>query len=290
MNIGKMIDASCDTTSYIDAMIKEEITHVGRYYNNGNSETLKTKCLTKVEANALSSAELQLVVVFQKGQKRIDDFDAEKGEKSARQALKCAEEVGQPLGSAIYFSVDYDACLDDVKGGITAYFESVNRLLKGKYKVGVYGSGLVCKTLYDANLCHYRWLSMSEGYCGTQNSDKEGDYDIKQLTLKAAKDIYQVSIDRIGTLKFDYDALHGVGSFQVAPEASNEETVEYLVNTSSGTLNLRELPSMSSKVISRLQRGEQLTPPDGWVYVKTKDGQYGYVSNQFIKCVTLDKD
>lgn len=55
----------------------------------------------------------------------------------ATKALEGAKSAGQPLGTSIYFAVDYDCTDPNV---LTEYFKTVYGILKGKYRVGVYGS------------------------------------------------------------------------------------------------------------------------------------------------------
>lgn len=288
----KMVDASCDTTSNIEALKQAGVTHVGRYYNNGNSDKFPSKCLTKKEATALSSAGLNIVVVFQKAQNKISYFNASEGNAAAPQALRCAADVGQPLGSVIYFAVDFNASTDQVKSEIKSYFTSVNKILEGKFEVGVYGSGLVCDSLYKAGLCKHRWLSCSTSYLGTEQAIETNSYDIRQLTMdgmkarsgkqeiKGAKEIYQVSSDKIGTLSVDYDELGVVGAFRL-------DELKYKVNVSpTSYLNLRESPSLSSPVIGKLAAGQIVTlqsTSNGWDYIETGEGQTGYACAKYFE-------
>ncbi|NOI28122.1 glycoside hydrolase domain-containing protein [Vibrio coralliilyticus] len=290
----KMIDASCDTTSNIEALKKAGVTHVGRYYNNGNSPELPTKCLTKTEATALSRAGLHIVVVFQKAQNTISDFNASEGSAAAQQALQCAADVGQPLGSVIYFAVDFNANTDQVNNEISCYFTSVNKILDGKFEVGVYGSGMVCTLLYEAGLCQHRWLSCSTSYEGTEQAIENSAYDIRQLTMdgtkarsgqqeiKGAKEVYQVTSDKIGTLSVDYDELGAVGPFRLGVST-------YRVNVSDrSNLNLHAAPSLSAPVIGKLSARQIVTKQfstNDWDYIRADDGQTGYASPKYLELI-----
>ena len=84
-------------------------------------------------------------------------------------ALTCAREVGQPQGSAIYFAVDFDCTAAQFQQQITPYFNAINAVFVAQgfpYKIGVYGSGLVCQGLLAAGLCSYTWLTNSTGFQG----------------------------------------------------------------------------------------------------------------------------
>ncbi|MFW7523448.1 glycoside hydrolase domain-containing protein [Vibrio ostreicida] len=288
----KMIDASCDTTNNIEAMKEAGVTHIGRYYNNGNS----AKCLIKVEAEALTAAGLQIVVVFQKAQDNVSCFNASEGTNAAYQALLCAAKVQQPLGSVIYFAVDFDATTEQVDNEITAYFTSVNKVLKGKFEVGVYGSGLVCSSLYEVGLCKHRWLSSSTGYRGTKDAIKNNAYDIQQLTLsgtkkeeesdrvKGATEIYHVSSDKVGNMLVDYNVLGVVGAFGLSSDRPYYDVQQYKVNVCS-RLMVRKEPSLSSLVIAKLSAGQIVSgqsASDGWNYIETKAGEVGYASAKYL--------
>ena len=91
------------------------------------------------------------------------------GTSQAEQALACARDVGQPQGSAIYFAVDFDCTPSSFSREITPYFHAISAVFAAQgfpYKIGVYGSGLVCHGLLAAGLCSYTWLTNSTGFQG----------------------------------------------------------------------------------------------------------------------------
>jgi hypothetical protein len=72
--------------------------------------------------------------------------------------------IFHPTGSAIYFAVDFDASEVEIESRIIPFFEGVGKGLAGSaggtadYRVGVYGSGRVCRMIVDANLAEFAWL------------------------------------------------------------------------------------------------------------------------------------
>jgi hypothetical protein len=62
------------------------------------------------------------------------------------------------------------------------YFREVNRVLKagGRYRVGVYGSGMVCKHLQGRSLADLCWLAMSSGWPGTKAHQSSGKWHLTQ--------------------------------------------------------------------------------------------------------------
>lgn len=139
------------------ACIKEAgYQFVLRYYSYGEGE----KVLKPPEAKALSGKGILLGVVFEFHNNQLKWFSAEFGSKDAERALELAGQIKQPAGSTIFFAVDFDCTAGDANGPILDYFTAVKRKLDN-YKLGVYGSGLACRTLREAELATCTWLSGS---------------------------------------------------------------------------------------------------------------------------------
>jgi Domain of unknown function (DUF1906) len=83
------------------------VNAIGRYYS---AEANKWKRMSSREAQALSSAGIEIWVVYQNAHNDDQSFSARKGRQEAQEALEYAQNViGQPQGTAIYFAADYDA-------------------------------------------------------------------------------------------------------------------------------------------------------------------------------------
>ena len=159
------VDASSAcTSSTITCLQSEGISFVGRYYSR--TTKIEGKKLTASEAALLSAAGLQIVAVYEDGPTSYDYFSEARGAADAEGALEQAEAIGQPAGTAIYFTVDYDATSDEIAGEISAYFGAINAALSGTYTVGVYGSGAVCSAITAAGLAELAWLAQSTGWSG----------------------------------------------------------------------------------------------------------------------------
>ena len=158
------MDASMNCEEFTECIAGAGMEFVARYYSS-----FKRKVLARSEAIALSSAGLDLVAVFE-DTANIEDFDADSGEKDAMVALSCASDAGQPSETAIYFAIDFDPILSEIQGQITEYFQAVKNVIENDaraFKIGVYGSGLTCRTLRDAGLAAFTWTSQSTGFQGT---------------------------------------------------------------------------------------------------------------------------
>jgi hypothetical protein len=158
------LDTIATCTSIASCLSEQGIVFLGRYYSS--TTQIEGKVLTPGEASAISCAGLQLVAVYEDDPVDAEYFTQDRGTADATAALAQAALVHQPGGSAIYFTVDYDASLPDVNGNIATYFAAVKSTLDSAYRVGVYGSGLVCSTLVQQGLAALGWLSQSTGYQG----------------------------------------------------------------------------------------------------------------------------
>src|SRR5579875_2370133 len=121
-----------------------------------------------------------------------------------------AKAVGQPAGSAIYFAVDFNA---QRLAPIERYFRGVAAGLaaagggRAEYKIGVYGSGVVCAAIKQAGLAQYSWLSNATAWSGSRDYD---DWDIRQS-------------GPLADLPFNHDsdeAKTEYGGFQIANAAA----------------------------------------------------------------------
>jgi len=80
-----------------------------------------------------------------------------------------AERIGQPAGSAIYFAVDHDYFRSSDLASIREYFAEISAAFGRTYKVGVYGSGTVAKTVLNAGTAELVWLAAATGWSGTRD-------------------------------------------------------------------------------------------------------------------------
>ena len=156
--------SSVITPSAAHCLAQLGFTFAARYYRSHKS---KLNRLTREEALAISAAGLNIVAVFEYAGTKVSYFTAEQASMDVKDALAQIAEVGQPLGSAIYFAVDYNATIDDIEGPVNDYFTVVNAALRPKYLPGVYGSGATCAAMLAAGLADFAWLSQSVGFLGT---------------------------------------------------------------------------------------------------------------------------
>ncbi|MFG0217228.1 glycoside hydrolase domain-containing protein [Brevibacillus porteri] len=110
--------------------------------------------LTRAEVEAITAAGMQVVSVFQRGTNDAAG-GAVNGTRDGKAALQEAKLIGQPVGTAIYFAVDFDAQPKDYVA-IEAYLRAAAKEMPG-YTVGVYGSHAVLKEMAKRGACKHFW-------------------------------------------------------------------------------------------------------------------------------------
>lgn len=253
----QIIDVAHNVGPYAQKLADLGVVSVIRYYNNRNSSSLPSKCLSKGELAALHGAGLSVAVVFQAGggaNGRLSDLSDANGIRDARRALKLATELGQPTGSGIYFAVDHDYVAPADLAQIARYFEKVKIELGGRYVLGVYGSGLVARRLHDAGLVDLIWLSGSLGWSGTRSALRDGLWTLFQKDME--QDLPFGGIDYDGNV-FN-SAAASFGQFSAEGPVETPRTVgasaTYTITARSG-LNLRAGPGESFGVIQKYPLG-----------------------------------
>ena len=147
------------TQSFLDRMKAIGISTIIRYYDH-EDETLPGKTLRRGERDAIVMNGFKMGVVFQHRNDKFASFNWLRGRQDAERSLILAAENAQPRGSAIYFGVDGAWSSSYELAAIMAYFREVNAGMAGSgYRVGVYGSGLVCNTLLANGLAELCWLA-----------------------------------------------------------------------------------------------------------------------------------
>jgi hypothetical protein len=183
-----IIDTPARTTAILACLKTKGVTTIIRYYNFTNSTKLPHKRLELAEAQAIAARGLKIGVVFQQGQNEAADFSDAQGFKAGGRAFTYARDtIGQPTGTGIYFSVDFDADAGQVNDRIVPFFEGVRRAFSqesgggASYRVGVYGSGLVSRILTARGLIELTWLAMSRGFSGTKAAIQAGAFHLNQV-------------------------------------------------------------------------------------------------------------
>lgn len=175
----KGLDTAQDLSAHGQQLVDGGFTYVCRYtFSVAHSSKDK---LTHSEAVHLSRMGIYLVNVFENDPTKPEYFSYSKGVSDGTAAFDYAFGVlGQPKGTPIYFTVDYDATEHDLQTHIIPYFKGL-RTPKYGYLLGVYGSGLVCRRLLEEGLVSFTWLAQSTGWAEYREYEQSGKWNLRQL-------------------------------------------------------------------------------------------------------------
>jgi hypothetical protein len=162
-----VIDTNHDTTHKLSELKALGIHAIIRYDNR--LHPAGEKQIKPAEAKAIAAAGLRLGIVYEGAGDQSGQFSDAIGYQDAKYSRERAAERGQPDGSAVYFAVDFDANPFQIKQHVIPYFEGVRRAFTEpgdlpKLRVGVYGSGLSCRSVLEAALAELTWVSCSMGW------------------------------------------------------------------------------------------------------------------------------
>lgn len=268
------LDTNRDVRPFAPWLKTQGFRTVLRYY----TALASPKALTRAEALALVAHGFTLGAVYQDRGTTAADFSADRGKAAGQHALQYAmQTIGQPRGTGLYFSVDFDASQREISNHILPHFRAVREALieagetAPSYRIGAYGSGLVLRNLLDAGVIELAWLSMSSGFRENKTFLQSGRWNLHQ----------KLEIKNVNTPagKFSYDpnevAEAGCGDFTLElpqPLAENEQAPRYRVNARSGLL-LRKGPGTEFARLRSLPAGTEL-------HVLARSGDWAQVDLQ----------
>lgn len=148
------IDCTGLSPTGIANLVKQGVKYVGRYLSHST-----WKGLSVGEVANIKAAGLEIFSIYETNPTKVSYFVPGKGKTDAADAVSLAKAVGQPEGSAIYFTVDYDAQAADLQA-ILNYFNEIKANLPG-YKVGAYGSFTVLNYLHQNNAADYWFQTLA---------------------------------------------------------------------------------------------------------------------------------
>jgi|ERR1043166_4755607 hypothetical protein len=155
-----IIDTDTNCSNATSFLVQRGVEVVGRYYAASSG----SKVIKKPEAQILSSKGIKLFTVYEDvGEASKFNLTREQGGKDGSVAKAQAIGIGQPKGGVIYFAVEglpHGYKTADLPG-IRDYFAGVASALGNDYTAGVYGDGIVCKTLLDEGICSHTWLAQA---------------------------------------------------------------------------------------------------------------------------------
>lgn len=294
-----IIDSAQPVTPIAQTLARAGIRTVMRYYNH-RDVNIPGKRLTRAEAGALAAAGLSVGVVFQqrggagKPAGHIGDLTAATGQRDAVRAMQVAAEIGQPPGSAIYFAVDWDFVAPAQLASIGAYFQAINAVLGNRYRVGVYGSGLICNGLLERGLARLAWLTQSRGWSGYDAFLRSQRWALAQgpeSTWPGSSFRYDPNMGNTAFPDFGQFIPDGGMAAMAMLRSTTDPLRSLMTVTARSGLLLRRGPGTAFERIRSLPFGAQLfgiSTHDDWVQVDILgDGAAdGYCHRGYLETVT----
>lgn len=108
---------------------------------------------------------MKIVSIYETTAKRALD-GAAGGTADGKQAMILATKFGQPLGSAIFCTADFDAIASQ-DAAVLAYIGAFKAQIPG-YRMGIYANGAVCAAALQAGVAELTWLAGGSGMTGTK--------------------------------------------------------------------------------------------------------------------------
>ena len=179
-------ERACDTCTRLtpetaDKLKKEGYTDVGRYLTNCKGPKALDKKITEEEKRLFQEFGLKVFPIFQKSGRRAAYFTGEQGLRDATEAKAAKEQMGFNPDAVVFFAVDYDATISDIRGHIVPYFRAIISVLKPD-TVGVYGSRMVCLELEKEGLAAVSFVAdMSHGYGGNKGKPMPKNWAYAQI-------------------------------------------------------------------------------------------------------------
>lgn len=143
------IDCASTIVPSVAAALKQQgIDFVGRYLGSG------WKGLQKAEADIITAAGLKIISIWETSPTDVSYFTESQAKADTTAAVSYAKAIGQPAGTAIYFTVDFNASITDLPA-VLVYFNALKTSIGPDYKVGAYGDYSIIEGIHTAGAADY---------------------------------------------------------------------------------------------------------------------------------------
>jgi hypothetical protein len=202
-----LIDADADVTAELPAFVSRGVRGIGGYMSSINP--IGAKCLTPKRVRAIGAHRLFVVLLHEGwggvGGKGISAAD---GARDGKYCRFRAPQLFAPRGTCVYFACDRDFTDDEINNLVIPYFQAIRQAFAdGFYRVGVYGSGAVCRAITSLGLADLSFEAQSRGWTGYSQ-------------FKAHASIVQGGEGKLAGIDVDFDAAQGdIGSYLPSADA-----------------------------------------------------------------------
>ena len=164
------------------------ISFVGRYL----VPTSMSKALTAKEAATIRDAGMAILLCWELEANAIRQ-GPQRGTQDGQRAKKCADALGVPAGTCIYFACDYNIPYGDLEPA-EKYLKAAQTALGGKYVAGMYGPQKLMAFLSDRNVCRHlwqcvAWSSFFHDSVSIRQYEWQGGTNAKALASKVGFDV-----------------------------------------------------------------------------------------------------
>ena len=138
------------TNDQCKSLEKSNYKFVCRYYTDCSNPSQLWKLLSRAEAQMISNNDLDIIAVYESNKGLIKTYSEETGKKDCINAIKCAENIGQPANTTIYFAINSRFLVTKNYNihDIFNYFTGINEQMKlyerttecEGWNLGIYGS------------------------------------------------------------------------------------------------------------------------------------------------------
>jgi hypothetical protein len=205
------IDTASDVRPYLACLKAQGILAIGRYACKSTS--IVGKKLEPIEAQAIAAAGFKIFTAWEQGDAtHVDRFTEAQGAQDADDFLAWAAGVGQPRGSGVFPTVDFDATATDLAGPLLQYIRAFQTaVLAGGYRMGIYGSWRTCRSFLESGLVTLAWLAGADDWAEHAQGLGSGQCAIIQIPGSVCGLPSDVT-DRDQTYGEDYGAWVPVGT------------------------------------------------------------------------------
>lgn len=231
----RIIDASKNLTRSAKQVADAGVTTVIRFYTrleNLDHGPYQNAALSKAELNALEDQRIAVATVFQyfSGGSGRTFQEPTKKIYDVRDAVKNADNMKQPEGSAIYFGADFDLASGDREKNILAikqYFQYAQKeVAKSGRKIGVYGCGKTCEILAEEQWDMYYWLSASVAYWRTAEFYNSGNWHLFQTKTDLARPYGEIDTNVLNPKFTSFGQWRSDGSLVTEPAAVSKRILD----------------------------------------------------------------
>lgn len=158
------------------------------------------KTITPSEVAALRGAGLAVMLCYESSAERVKG-GARAGAEDAARARQCAQALGVPAGTVIFFAADYDVPAADLDA-VEAYLRAATFSIE-QYGVGLYGPERAVAAMNERGACFYFWQCVAWSNVFLPCADVwqyawQGDPRSQALAAKCG--IHAVDLDAAETL------------------------------------------------------------------------------------------